>query len=44
MTKKEGGIWEIQKCICKKTGFKTRYITTYPYKALKNSFTQLKLF
>ncbi len=41
---KAGRLWEIEKRICRKTGFKAWYLTTDPAKAPKNSLTQLKLF
>ena len=41
---KAGQLWEIEKKVCKKTGFKAWYLTTNPKKAPKNSSTQLNLF
>lgn len=35
MTRKTGRLWEIEKCICEKTGFRTWYLTTDSDKALK---------
>ena len=40
---KAGQLWEIEKTVCKKTGFKAWYLTTDPAKAPKG-FKQLKLF
>lgn len=40
---KAGQLWEIEKKVCKKTGFKAWYLTTDPTKAPKQ-ITQLKLF
>jgi hypothetical protein len=41
---KAGRLWEIEKGICKKTGFKAWYLTTNPDKAPKHCLTQLNLF
>jgi len=38
-----GQLWEIEKTLCKETGFKAWYLTTDPDKAPKRN-TQLKLF
>jgi len=39
---KVGRLWEIEKKLCKKTGFKAWYLTTNPEKAANNN--QLNLF
>lgn len=39
-----GYLWEIEKTICQKTGFKAWYLTTNPAKAPKQTNVQLKLF
>lgn len=39
-----GQLWEIEKGLCKKTGFKAWYLTTDPHKAPKHLLTQLNLF
>jgi len=41
---KVGRLWEIEKKLCKKTGFKAWYLTTNPNKAPKQLLTQLNLF
>lgn len=41
---KAGRLWEIEKKLCKKTGFKAWYLTTNPDKAPKHLLTQLHLF
>ena len=41
---KAGRLWEIEKKLCKKTGFKAWYLTTNPNKAPKQLLTQLNLF
>ncbi len=41
---KTGRLWEIEKKLCKKTGFKAWYLTTNPDKAPKQLLTQLNLF
>jgi hypothetical protein len=41
---KAGQLWEIEKKVCKKTGFKAWYLTTNPDKAPKKRPTQLSLF
>lgn len=41
---KVGRLWEIEKRVCKKTGFKAWYLTTNPVKAPKHLLTQLNLF
>jgi hypothetical protein len=41
---KAGRIWEIEKKLCKKTGFKAWYLTTNPAKAPQSLLTQLNLF
>jgi len=41
---KAGRLWEVEKKLCKKTGFKAWYITTNPNLAPKHSITQLNLF
>jgi hypothetical protein len=41
---KAGRLWEIEKKLCKKTGFKAWYLTTNPDKAPKHLITQLNLF
>lgn len=41
---KAGRLWEIEKKLCKKTGFKAWYLTTDPAKAPKYSANQLNLF
>ncbi len=41
---KAGRLWETEKKLCKKTGFKAWYLTTNPDKAPKHSLTQLNLF
>lgn len=41
---KAGRLWEIEKTICKKTGFKAWYLTTNPDEAPKFLFIQLNLF
>lgn len=41
---KVGKLWETEKSICKKTGFKAYYLTTNPEKANSNLLTQLNLF
>lgn len=40
---KAGKLWETEKTVCKKTGFKSWYLTTDPNKAPKD-LIQLKLF
>ncbi len=40
---KAGRLWELNKAVCKKTGFKSWYLTTDPQKAPKHSL-QLTLF
>ena len=40
---KAGRLWETEKKLCKKTGFKAWYLTTNPDKA-NHSQTQLRLF
>lgn len=37
-------LWEIEKKLCKKTGFRAWYLTTDPCKATKQKSTQTKLF
>lgn len=37
-------LWEIEKKLCKKTGFRAWYLTTNPDKAPKQKLTQTKLF
>lgn len=37
-------LWEIEKKLCKKTGFRAWYLTTDPGKAAKQKSTQTKLF
>jgi len=39
-----GRLWEIEKTLCKKTGFKAWYLTTNPNNAPKHLLTQLNLF
>jgi hypothetical protein len=39
-----GLLWETEKKLCKKTGFKARYITTDPANAPKKGSLQSKLF
>lgn len=41
---KAGRLWEIEKTLCKKTGFKAWYLTTNPNNAPKHLLTQLNLF
>ncbi|MCK9410928.1 MAG: hypothetical protein M0Q53_01420 [Prolixibacteraceae bacterium] len=41
---KAGSLWEVEKKICKKTGFKAWYLTTNPANAPKSYSTQLTLF
>jgi hypothetical protein len=41
---KAGMLWEIEKKLCQKTGFKAWYLTTAPEKAPKNVAKQLRLF
>ena len=41
---KAGRLWETEKTLCKKTGFKAWYLTTNPDKAPKQLLTQLSLF
>ncbi len=41
---KAGRLWEIEKTLCKKTGFKAWYLSTNPEKAPKHLLTQLNLF
>jgi hypothetical protein len=41
---KAGMLWEVEKKLCRKTGFKAWYITTNPDFAPKHSITQLNLF
>lgn len=41
---KAGRLWEIEKGICKKTGFKAWYLTTNPDKTPKHLLTQPNLF
>lgn len=41
---KAGRLWEIEKKLCKKTGFKAWYLTTNPDKAPKHLLTQQTLF
>ncbi len=41
---KAGRLWEIEKTVCKKTGFKAWYLTTNPEQAPKHLLTQLNLF
>jgi hypothetical protein len=41
---KAGRLWETEKKLCKKTGFKAWYLTTSPAKAPKQSLTQQTLF
>ena len=41
---KAGLIWELEKKLCKKTGFKAWYLTTNPDRAPKHLLTQLNLF
>jgi hypothetical protein len=41
---KAGRLWETEKKLCKKTGFKAWYLTTNPEKAQKHLLTQLNLF
>lgn len=41
---KTGRLWEIEKKLCEKTGFKAWYLTTNPGKAPKQLLTQLNLF
>ena len=41
---KAGRLWEIEKKLCKKTGFKAWYLTANPDKAPKHLLTQLNLF
>jgi Ribonuclease G/E len=40
---KAGALWEVEKKLCKQTGFKAWYLTTNPDKAPKQ-YTQLNLF
>ncbi len=41
---KAGRLWETEKKLCKKTGFKAWYLTTNPDSAPKHLLTQLNLF
>ena len=41
---KSGRLWEIEKKLCKKTGFKAWYLTTNPDKAPKHLLTQQTFF
>lgn len=41
---KAGTLWEVEKKLCEKTGFKAWYITTNPDLAPKHSIIQLNLF
>jgi hypothetical protein len=41
---KSGILWEVEKKLCKKTGFRAWYLTTNPEKAQNNSVKQLSLF
>lgn len=41
---KAGRLWETEKKLCKKTGFKAWYLTTNPDKTPKHLLTQLNLF
>ncbi len=41
---KAGRLWETEKKLCKKTGFKAWYLTTNPDQAPKHLLTQLNLF
>jgi hypothetical protein len=41
---KAGRLWETEKKLCKKTGFKAWYLTTNPDKAPKHLINQLTLF
>ena len=41
---KAGRLWETEKKLCEKTGFKAWYLTTDPDKAPKHLLTQLNLF
>ena len=41
---KAGRLWEVEKTLCKKTGFKSWYLTTNTQKAPKHLLTQLNLF
>ncbi len=41
---KIGRLWEIEKKVCRKTGFKAWYVTTNPDKAPKHLTTQLTFF
>lgn len=41
---KVGRLWETEKKLCEKTGFKAWYLTTNPDKAPKHSLNQLDLF
>lgn len=39
-----GRLWEVEKKLCKKTGFRAWYLTTNPAHAPKKMLNQLKLF
>lgn len=41
---KNGQLFEVEKKLCKVTGFRAWYLTTDPTKAPKKPFTQLNLF
>lgn len=41
---KAGRLWEVEKKLCKQTGFRAWYLTTDPEKAPKNLLKQLNLF
>jgi len=41
---KAGRLWEVEKKLCKKTGFRAWYLTTNPDKAPKHLSSQLNLF
>lgn len=41
---KAGLLWEIEKKVCKKTGFRAWHLTTNPEKALKQKVSQLNMF
>lgn len=41
---KAGMLWEVEKKLCKKTGFKAWYLTTNPDKSPKQHCSQLNLF
>lgn len=41
---KAGRLWEVEKKLCKKTGFKAWYLTTNPTNAPQHLINQLNLF